>query len=335
MRYVSPVVFFDGNLPHPFDKKAILLQRKKLLAELELNGDTLDIKGIKWSKNDILQYFEELQDETLLFWHEAITADTNLLTFLEEYRPAAHFASNPLYKDPNFIAWVSPWFQTAFTHVLQDCLSQDNVDGLKALLAQPVLMTSADNSKAWLTGIKMLEHSLALLQHYLEKKNNLPWDPNLKRITFLLSASYIAMIRLLPNTYNGFIKDKYAFTMMQVSIKVFNRHTRHRKLALSWIDNAYELAISAELKNELEFKQLEMQRIEKHRSKVQRRQWIGAVIGGLFAVFVFFTSPHKESEGDQQDAEPTYQMKKQLFDSITDSILRHNADSIKLHSKPH
>jgi hypothetical protein len=112
MLYLSPSSLLGEAIPQPFDKKAIQLARKKLLAELELNeGNDLQIRGRSYGKSDIINYFEDLLKENVLEYHAAISQDKVLLVFLEEadIQPGERFAKNQLYTDPFFIRWISTW----------------------------------------------------------------------------------------------------------------------------------------------------------------------------------------------------------------------------------
>lgn len=141
MRYLSPAFLFDGSIPAPLDKKAILLGRKKLLAELELNaGENIDIRGLSLSKNDIIDYFDELQQDSVAAYHQAIAADQPLLGFLEDHllEKGARFKEEPLYRDPAFVRWVSPYFRDAFTAFTADCFHNPDAHLLQTIFDNPL-----------------------------------------------------------------------------------------------------------------------------------------------------------------------------------------------------
>src|SRR5580658_5833786 len=113
MRYLSPTLLFGEVLPSPLDKKTVQRERKKWLAELELSGgESLELKGHSFSKSEIIEYFETLQQETIAAWHVAIANDPVLLSFLEDgvMDKGTSFKDAPLYDDPSFLAWISPYF---------------------------------------------------------------------------------------------------------------------------------------------------------------------------------------------------------------------------------
>src|SRR5262245_38896238 len=116
MQYLSPSTLLGGSIPTPFDKKAIQLGRKKLLAELELTGgDSIDINGVTLTKGNIIDYFEALQQENVIDYHNAVEEDTVLRDFLETHtiERGFQYKDNRLYHDIHFLQWISPYFQSA------------------------------------------------------------------------------------------------------------------------------------------------------------------------------------------------------------------------------
>lgn len=84
MQYLSPVSLLGTDFQSPFDAKTIQRQRKKLLAELELTGgEVLELDGRRMTKNEIIDYFEDLAREDIAAYHLAINEDPILLKFLQ------------------------------------------------------------------------------------------------------------------------------------------------------------------------------------------------------------------------------------------------------------
>ncbi len=128
MRFISPGSLF-GETIRPLDKKAIQLGRKKLLAELELGtGDSIELHGIRFSKSEIIDYFEELQKDNIADYYNTIEEDRVLLGFLEESSIGRNdrFNDNPLYLEEPFIHWISPYYFSAFTSFANSCFRQSD-----------------------------------------------------------------------------------------------------------------------------------------------------------------------------------------------------------------
>lgn len=263
MQYLSPATFSGENLSAPLDKKAIQLGRKKLFAELELSGETtIELQGKPFTKNDIINYFEDLLKDDALPYHSAVAEDRVLLGFLEHARMGRKekFLDNPLYKDERFIQWISPYFCHAFTAFMDGCLQQPDEDGLTSLLNNSLLMTSADTEKSWNAVIRIIMNNISTLERYhaQDKKRKVPGNVTLSQARDLMEFRYIRMIQLLPQSRFASLRDKYAQCMLNACIDTFNLHVKFRSYARTWLENAGLLVVSPELKQEIRKKLEEM-----------------------------------------------------------------------------
>ena len=278
MRYLSPVSLPGISLVDLTDKKSLQLQKKKLLTELELNADgQLRINDRTLSKNDILQYFDTLEDDTILHYHEAISNDKTLVSFLENSRlPAdASFTPSSFYGDAGFIQWISPYFYTAFVEYAKYCLQNRDEQGLKNLRRNFQLLTDYDRERAWIEIGQVLENNVALLEKYQEQANRKKDKPDIKGVSPLVSDTVTRMILLLPKLPLSRVRDRYAFITMQLSILLFNNGRSKRDLAGSWLYTAKTLAASETTYNQVVAKGQEMDNIRK---KGQRNLGIRAAI---------------------------------------------------------
>jgi hypothetical protein len=266
MRYLSPASLSGGSVINLADKKALQLQRKKLLAELELNVDgQLIIKNRTFSKNEILAYFESLEDDTVLGYHEAVGKDTVLVEFLESgWLPAAaSFTPSSFYGNMGFLQWISPYFYLSFTEYAKDCLQRTNEQGLKNLLQNFQLLTDYDRERAWLEIGQVLEDKAAVLENYQQQASRKNGKLDMAGISPLISDSFIRMILQLPqNRFSG-VRDKYAFSIMQLSVLLFNRSRLKRDLAECWMYNAKSLAVSESLYDQAVAKAQKMDNLKK------------------------------------------------------------------------
>jgi hypothetical protein len=117
MHYLNPVSLLGTAFQAPLDPRLIQRERKKLLAELELgDGETLNLNGSSFTKNQLLEYFGELEQERIVKYHLAISEDPTLLQFLQTgtIQKDASFKEAVIYTDPGFIEWLSPYFHSTF-----------------------------------------------------------------------------------------------------------------------------------------------------------------------------------------------------------------------------
>ena len=265
MQYLSPSNLLGGSIPTPFDKKSIQLGRKKLLAELELTGgDSIDINGISLTKGNIIDYFEDLLQDNVIDYHNAVEEDAVLKNFLETrtIERGSQFENNSLYHDIHFLQWISPYFQSAFTDTVDTSFRTTDDGQLSAILDNLLLMTEYDLERAWLSVTRILTNNIAMLEYYRDNGEKGTFEEEtFGAAAHLMSFGHITLILLLPERRFSEVRNKYAFVMEQSAICTFNKKTSHRYAAETWIENALQLAVAPELKTELQNKQVEMKRI--------------------------------------------------------------------------
>jgi hypothetical protein len=284
MRYLSPGSLLGDALPQPLDKKGIQLARKKLFAELELTGsDHLEIHGAPFTKNDIIDYFEELQKDDIPVYHQAVAEDQVLLGFLEEGRLGRmdRFRQYDGYDSDPFIHWISPYFYSSFTAFAHSCFKDNDEDGLTTILRNRLMMTAYDLEQSWTFIRKILTNNISLLEYYQQQgKGSSKHEVTVEDVAPVMDYRCINMILLLPENRFGEIKDKYAFAMMQACIYTFNKDTSNRSYAKISLENARTLASSPDLQEQIGAKLQEMNTV-KTKGKffsVGRLVWIGLFI---------------------------------------------------------
>ena len=153
MQYISPLHFLELSAAgSTIDKKDLLLAKKKLLAELELNdGKGVEINGKELFTNDIVRFFDDLQQAPDLSRHLAIYRDPILLRIMEHnlLERKDRIASNPLYGDEAFINWISPYYAHSFMAFADECLLYSMDDSWTTLLGNPFLMNNYDQEAVW------------------------------------------------------------------------------------------------------------------------------------------------------------------------------------------
>ena len=281
MRYLSPYSLPDSPPISPPDKKALMLQRSKLLAELELSPDrNYHIKNQSLSKNDILEYFETLQDDTILHYHAQLSNDVVLVTFLEEGKllEDTSFHQAELYEDKHFLEWVSPYFYTAFTEYVPKCLQNRDVEGLRTLLQNRLLLTGYDGERAWTAIMQLLENNISRLAYLFQQSNEHKTPLPAKEIMPLADERYIRVILVLPETRFTDVRNKYSVALIRLSVGIFNQHNGNWLIAKKWMNSARLLAISEELVAEIEEHTAQMVKI--------RRKARSGVLSAIFVISV-------------------------------------------------
>jgi hypothetical protein len=269
MQYISPFHFLELSATDQIDKKDILLARKKMLAELELNdGNSILVNGKEVSKNDIIRFFDDLQQSTDLSYHVAVYRDKVLLKFLEYsiIENKDRFAANPLYTDAAFIDWVTPFYAASFAPFMTTRYQEINEAEWTTLIGDnPVLMSGYQAEIACRSLEKIIRLDIDRVD-FLESKP--VWEFTKEEVKDVCDPKRAAMLELLPEDRFGQVRDELAFNIMKLSIKMFNGVDR--KWGVKQVKQARGIAASDRMKEILHDKQLEMESIS---SRARRSGW--------------------------------------------------------------
>jgi len=265
------------------DRKDLLLAKKKMLAELELNdGRGVTINGKEVSKNDIILFFEDLQQSTDISWHLKVYRDKVLLRFLEHHilERKNSFAIDPVYSDEAFINWISPYYLESFITFADECLQHSMDDSWTAMLTNPMLMNSYDREQAWDHIEKNIRTQIGQIEFVEENKVS---RESMDEVANVCGFRYVQMLKQLPEARFGRVRDELAFAIMQLCIKIFNQVDRDWPLII--IQNAQILAASEEVKEQVRKKQSEMEKIGKGSTSEKTSLWT-IVRVALFVLFI-------------------------------------------------
>jgi len=272
MQYISPFALLQTLTPGQADKQSLALAKKKMLAELELNGGAVvTINGNEFTKNDIVNFFDNLQQTGNLSFHIIVANDAVLLRFLEQHflNNGDRFSNNELYADAGFIEWVSPYFFKSFTRFAEKCLPGKDDSGWVALFSNPVLMNSLYTEQAWQIIENIVRKDLANLYSFLKSKGS----RGIHSIKKLIDSRYTLMLQQLPVSRFTDLRNEYGAVMMHCSIPIFNGGNKAG--AMETIENAWRLAVTRELKDHIQAKQAEMDHILRtHREAGKAGGWL-------------------------------------------------------------
>ena len=290
MQYISPVSLLETLNIQQLDKKGISLAKKKMLAELDLNGgEAVVINGKELTKNDIIGFFDNLQQTDNLAYHLTIARDPVLLNFLELgiLEKGTWFKKDPVYNDPAFKIWISPYFFTSFGSFAEGCINNHNDDEWKTLLRNPQLMDAYYTAKAWDIIEMAIRRDLEDLNHIIKISEFPNWYAEERgNIAMLTGAAYVSMLKCLPKERFAFLTDNYAHAIMRCSVIIFNKINTEKGAGM--IRNALLLAAPGNMKKTIEYKQGEMLHVMWREKKDKEDSKISKWGFGAAAVFIIF-----------------------------------------------
>lgn len=202
--YRSPVrlVGHAGEPITPFSQQALSRSRKKLLAEIALNNDELEIDGVNYSRNDVVTSLENASESNWPY-HSIIYAHEGLLRFLEknEFDAEAMKAASAYRYKTDFVQFVSPAFAYSFGEVSGRLLrANDEFESMNALMEHTSFIQTEHSHEAY-----------GKLRTYFDELlytiKNLSWEKFQRDesvLHFIFMPNWIGFVNKLPSEYASY-----------------------------------------------------------------------------------------------------------------------------------
>lgn len=223
MKYLNPIAFLEKMNGAPVaitDAAALSLLRKKMMAEIELSENkVINIHGQIFTKNDLLVFFDGLQDSRELSWHQQIAADQHLSRFLETGVPTGTFKA---YSDPDFLAFIAPYYEPLFTAAVMDSLKQRKGMVTQQLFANPLLLDGPAKTTCYRQihrFLKVEEEKLGIVIEKLRAKQTLPR----RQFQQFADISWIQQLNNLPAEFQVFRSD-YGISLINLALSIYDTH---------------------------------------------------------------------------------------------------------------
>lgn len=283
--YRSPFTILPGLGSGPLpDRSALLLERRKLQAEFELQGaDSILVNGQELHRQDVTALFEELQEEDSLAFHRAISAQPGLRRFLETgvFEGDARWDPAPL---DDWWERISPHFAAAqdvfYKAVVKSEVPPETLQRYERL---PKLLLPQDTEVAYRSAGRLL----------VEKKNALLLLLNRARSGAAITAeevsgwarpAQVALINALPADFEQL---RYAIADALNNICVAFDRAKKYKLALKAIEAAASIHLDGG-----ELRSLIPRNLDLIRSRRSGKSywWVVVLVIALIRVFLSLSS---------------------------------------------
>lgn len=235
MLYTSP--FEILNLPtaelQQMDRRMLQLKKKQLLAELQLQSSgVITLGNREFTKNDIIQLFEQLEQDDAIAMHAAIAADPALLQFLQtgKINPGQKFNYNPLYQDAAFIEFVSPFYKEAFNRYILKALASSDFARIEGFFGNPVLLNGEDYDACFGKLHAYLNeklHSIEMLRKGFETDKR----TGLGSLHDFYIYDWVNTLNKLPEEFANF-RDDYAIDLYNLAVDLWNGRRKDEARAM-------------------------------------------------------------------------------------------------------
>ncbi|SFF01294.1 hypothetical protein SAMN05518672_11449 [Chitinophaga sp. CF118] len=167
-------------------------------------------------------------------FYSLISKDPVLSHFLEtgNMQTNAHFTANKLYKDPDFLHFIAPFYEQAFTAAIIQCFNTGNTGMMSDITGNPILLDDGYQEKSYCTILDYLQEKqqkLLSIWNDLQLKNKI----DTTELKNLASPTSISLLNYLPDEFEGF-RSEYCNELVKLT----------RLLVRTDYDMAHELIIN-------------------------------------------------------------------------------------------
>jgi len=241
MSYRNPLAVLEkmnGTAIDTTDAAAVSLLRKKMLAELELTEDkVIWINGESFGKNDLLLFFDSLQNKTELYFHQEIKSDPVLSAFLASGVITGLFNDKALYKDKSFLSFIAPFYEPLLTAAALHSIQQQRVDTLEYLFANPVLLDGPSMKPCYDKIFRWLKQQYVAVEEVrkaLANGNQARWQ----QVANDVAPAQVQLLNALPDAFHMQRSD-YGILLINFALAL---HTNgHKKDALKILADLQQL----------------------------------------------------------------------------------------------
>jgi hypothetical protein len=256
MAYKSPFHFLPPDtVTTPVDPMVIQRAKKKLLAEFEV-----DDKGVAgFSKNDLLQWFDNLKPEELQF-HKYIYNNKTLLEFLEHGKVTPGDWHTGIPDDASLQHFVLSRVQQQYDHLFAEAFRAADNKRIKEL-SRFSLPDIEKKGRYYYTG------TLNLLTSYYHQLLQLTREWNAARepqVREFISLPFLFILPALPPYFQA-MRDEFSVTIIRFAAELCDDKFKQRAFAQELANVSRTLAPSASALSTIE--SLEKEKIFNEKSE--------------------------------------------------------------------
>ncbi|MBK7967420.1 MAG: hypothetical protein IPK08_00015 [Bacteroidetes bacterium] len=134
------------------DNSIVKKAKRKLFADIDLSDNGhLDYKGLSLTKTDCEKVIDELENTNALEFYSHLVSNKLLNEFLVNgnERLFESFKQESIYKLPEFVKFISPYFSPKFDRAILKAFTDEDVERLRNILRTQVLISTADLNLAF------------------------------------------------------------------------------------------------------------------------------------------------------------------------------------------
>ncbi|MBK7809405.1 MAG: hypothetical protein IPJ51_24450 [Saprospiraceae bacterium] len=154
MNFINPIEILELENTDiaVIDNSILKKAKRKLFADIDLSDyGHLDYKGLSITKTDCEKVIDELENPNALEFYSHLVSNKLLNDFLinGNERLFESFKQESIYKLPEFVKFINPYFSPKFDRAILKAFSDDDEERLRKILRTQVLISTADLNLAF------------------------------------------------------------------------------------------------------------------------------------------------------------------------------------------
>ena len=165
--YVNPIEILglsNATDTTSIDNEIVRKAKRKLFADIDLSdGGVFEYYGLELTKGNCEKVIDELTNNDFKEFYLYLANNKPLNEFLASGRDTVfkNFKQDSIFKLPEFVKFISPYFAPKFDKALFAAFENDNVDLTKAILNTSSLITQADINSAFKSVSNNIQNKIA------------------------------------------------------------------------------------------------------------------------------------------------------------------------------
>ncbi len=253
MAYINPIELLDLGETQDLSPTLIKREKKRLLAEFELNDAVeIEVGNQSLDKARLIQLFEELENEELRAFHLKIYQHQSLHRFLAEanldlfYDQQIHALQG---QTADFLQFLAPHFAKPFNQRLLNAIRQKDLDETRVLCQVPLPIPVAYQAACFQNSYRYLHEQINEIDALSQRMEE--GEAPSGKIQEVCDEMLIDLLNLLPAYFDG-VRDRYGLALESLALQVQNSHQRVQ-LSIFIIKQGLKLRTSPDTERRLQY----------------------------------------------------------------------------------
>ncbi|MBO0360869.1 hypothetical protein J0X19_23115 [Hymenobacter sp. BT186] len=231
MDFINPVEVLSlgtGNNA-AIDTSALKKAKRRVQAEIELSDDGhLDYRGRKITLSDCEPFFKEIEQNNLFTFYCFLAETQDLNDFLATGSPRifSSFRQESIYKDTDFVSFISPYFAAQYDKALLRAFADKNAEEVAAVASLTPLVSLSYLDACYKSVFFQLKNHTTQLEEATMKLKADVYAPASAPIAALLANSQAEFSPVLVNKLPGYFQNSLntlAQALRNLGVHLFNK----------------------------------------------------------------------------------------------------------------